>query len=647
MNSAEPIDSSTLEQLQKEIDFSHEEMDLKNNNNECNQVKLSFEQIMVEIQDVIDSFMNNDIEGAFAKCSGIENYSMYHSLANSMMKFIIAIVHLEQEDLQAALEQIKKTLVLIQKNRRKNTLIESFANILRWKSTDYNEYTDEEVHAELMLAEMQICLAFMNFLGEQSMLSMIKGALRIKSAHSTYKTCQQILKCKKNWSSNLSHENFKAGYLLGNGLFNLYLSHLPAKIINLLAMVGFSGDYSTAVNALQEVCDQLKSSIRSRVCQIMTTFYALYIEYIFGIGGKSSEWTEKQVNDLIVAYPNGALPLLLSGRSSQIRGYPDLAMDYYRKCLSVNSHWKSLNAACYWDLAWCSARKLDWIKAAEYTKKINECSNYSPAIMEYQYACFLLMHIDSGKCELSEVQSLKEVIFKSMEQVPLLRIRYAGKTIPVEKFSLVRAQEYTSGTKRELLLPALELYYIWNMFAHAAEKTDSHEPFLNLINAKYDQNAAQDIDELCTLHLLKGVTLTSLGWPFEAIEYYKKILEVAQDIQRDHFLPPHATFELGYAYMKAGDIQEAKIWLEKSRSEYSGFLIEAMIHLKVHTALLSLKRFEKSGESNTIGSCNPRKLVKTMSTVTEDSVAERNNSHKLKRHVSFSNDSVDSNSTSY
>lgn len=573
---------------------------------------MTFDESILDVSKIIDTFMSNDIDGAIAECEKYERSSLYHSLAKSFIKFIIAIIHLEDNELTSAREQIKKTIALIASKRRSTSLLESVSNVLFWRQYNYNEYTDEEVHAELMVAEVQIVLAFINILGEQSLVSMVKGALRIRSANATYKLCKEIIEHKSNWTSELSKENFRAGYLLGHGLFNLFLSHFPTNILKLLSIVGFTGDYFTAINDLREVAELLKSSIRSRLCQIVCIFYLLYVEYGFGIGGKSASWAESQVSDLLNAYPNGALAQLLAGRLEQIKGHPDTAVNYFLKCLDVNLHWKSLGAACYWDLAWCSARQCSWLIAADYTRQVTRVSHYSPAIMEYQYACFLFMHLDANKDKMdqSEIDSLRQKIDTSMALVPQLRIRYAGKTVPPEKFSVIRSQQYTDGERKNILLPALELYYMWNMFSHCTDYPETHLPFLNLVNDKLQLLEAQKgkcsdgstfgIDEKCLLLLIKGVILRTLGHPLDSISYFKEILEMTELITRDHYLPPHAAFELGFSHMQAGNICDAKYWLEKARNDYTGFLIESMVHLKVHAALVSIKRFQESGESDHI-----------------------------------------------
>ena len=62
-------------------------------------------------------------------------------------------------------------------------------------------------------------------------------------------------------------------------------------------------------------------------------------------------------------------------------------------------------------------------------------------------------------------------------------------------------------------------------------------------------------------------------------------------------MPPHAALELGLSYVKTGQMDKAKSWLEKARTDYSGFLIESLVHLRVHGALQAIRLAENKIQS--------------------------------------------------
>lgn len=61
---------------------------------------------------------------------------------------------------------------------------------------------------------------------------------------------------------------------------------------------------------------------------------------------------------------------------------------------------------------------------------------------------------------------------------------------------------------------------------------------------------------------------------------------------KDTYIPPHAALELGIVYAEVGRLGEAKEWLEKAKN-YRGFLVEVLVHLRIHAAMREIGDREK------------------------------------------------------
>jgi len=115
---------------------------------------------------------------------------------------------------------------------------------------------------------------------------------------------------------------------------------------------------------------------------------------------------------------------------------------------------------------------------------------------------------------------------KLMTQVPKLRQRIAGKSIPLEKFVARKARKCEAQGGR-LFLPALELAYIFQAIARAPRLVIS-EHMLPLVEAAlaklkpYEEapqaygKAAKFWDDWCLARHLEGACLRYIAYPVRA-----------------------------------------------------------------------------------------------------------------------------------
>ena len=292
----------------------------------------------------------------------------------------------------------------------------------------------------------------------------------------------------------------------------------------------------------------------------------------------TSEWLKNS--------PDGAFDLYWSGRAQQLMGNNRLAIDRLSKSISVQSDFLQMHNVCRWDIFWCYAMERKWRQAADVAKKLKSDCKWSPATNAYQYAtCLIQIADDEGRWS-----ELRPEIDRTMAEVETLRIRRGGKTFPPEKFAISMSQRYSNGD--QLCLPILPLFYFWNVFGNCADNPQLMEPLIELIDDKLNGHQSLTIDNRYLLLLMRGVCLRYCQKSSESIECFEQILTNQKSIQTDTFIPPHAAFELGLAYLESGDTSAAMRWLHKARDEYHGFLVEAIVHVRIHSALKKLKRLE-------------------------------------------------------
>lgn len=577
--------------------------------------------------------LNNKFIEALDICGQKANEQLYSSLAHATLSFLRASLTMEPNDLEAALDAINRASSVASSCRKKSSVISQL--IYR---QNYNTYSDEQIHAELVHAESLLLLSLISFLSDQSIICLIRGALRIRTCYQRYKDCLQILETRNNWSSELAKRHFESGVRMGYGTFNLLMSYLPRRVLRILEYVGFSGNRSVGVNELDRAI-QLDDGLRSVLSALIILCYHSYIENLFGLGHYEPEKVEQVSELLLQRHPNSAFFLLFRGRYHQMQGQLDLAIGDFQHAIECQDDWVQFHSICHWEIMWCHAVQMHWTEAAHYADLLRRKSKWSPASYTYQYATFkyaqLVEDYRQSLVNRAEFEDRLKEISEIIERVPKLRVRLAGKTIPAEKFAIMRTEKFFQQSNR-LTLPTLEFLYIWNIFVTLRNSPQIVERLLIRINSEIDhiecqmkfqqqlqkqqlnlqQVSSQDqtelnettsstsssghstgdmdeedeidlnenisIDDLCLALLLKAMCLKRLNRLDESELCLAKVITSEPEILRDTFLVPHAAMEMALIKLEREQYGESREWLRIARNDHTGYLHETMVHFKLH-----------------------------------------------------------------
>lgn len=85
-------------------------------------------------------------------------------------------------------------------NQYTEGMLINFAICIHYQSNE-NFFSTGEVHAELIYAEAQLLAALMTFLQDQNLVSLVKGAFKIRSCYQSYKECNLILNQRVCWAN--------------------------------------------------------------------------------------------------------------------------------------------------------------------------------------------------------------------------------------------------------------------------------------------------------------------------------------------------------------------------------------------------------------------------------------------------------------
>ncbi|KAJ0033668.1 hypothetical protein NQD34_000775 [Periophthalmus magnuspinnatus] len=557
-----------------------EEVDLTNSEN-GKITQMNLETALKECSTALEYFLNNHFADALALLKPWQDQSMYHAMGYCSILVMQAGMTFDPKDMDAAMTSLRDALQTCQRFRKKTGLVETLTSFL-YRQTSEN-LTEEEMHVELCYAEVLLQKAALTFLDE-SIIGFIKGGMRIRNSYQIYKECQAMINSRKEEQlGSLVH--FKSGVSMGIGSFNLMLSLLPSRVLRLMEFLGFSGDREVGLSELRE--GAASNSLRSILCTLTLMMFHLYITVILGTGEGNLTESEALLEPYAKKFPNGALMLFYTARIALLKGDFTLAQEKFLACIAAQEEWRQIHHLCYWELMWAYCFEQNWSEAYRYANLLCKESKWSQAVYMFLKAAILSMLPEE------EVTKMGENVVESFRQVDGLRMRIAGKSIPTEKFAAKKADRYNSSNPVELVVPALEMIYVWNGFTVVGKRPELTEGFLSsLKTAEQKLNDSKNpsvyhLDDQCVVQLLKGLCLRELGQLDQAELSFNHVISR----HFNNYLVPYTMYELGLLHKQRGDFDKAIEIMENVKANYKDYNMESRLHFRIHAALNTMGTF--------------------------------------------------------
>ncbi|KAG7486281.1 tetratricopeptide repeat protein 39B-like [Solea senegalensis] len=547
---------------------------------------MDLETAVKECSTALELFLNNRFADALAALRPRKSHSMYHAMGYSSILVMQAGMTFEPSDMDAAMTSLSESLDICQTFRRKTGIVETLTSL--WFRQPADNLTEEELHAELCYAEVLLQKAALTFLDE-SIIGFIKGGMRIRNSYQIYKDCLAAVNVTNEVEKQKTFAHFKGGVNMGIGSFNLMLSLLPSKVLRLMEFLGFSGDRELGLSQLRE--GAASNSLRSILSTLTLLMFHLYITVILGTGEGDLAEAETLLQPYTERFPNGALMLFYVARIALLKGNFTFAQEKYLACIAAQEEWHQIHHLCYWELMWAYSFEQNWNEAYRYADLLCKESKWSQAIYIFQKAAILSMLPEE------EVTKLGENIVELFREVDGARLRIAGKSIPTEKFAAKKAKRYFSSNPVNLVVPALEMMYVWNGFTILGKRPELTENILNTLEKAEEQlrmdldPSEYHLDDQCIVQLLKGLCLRHLGRLDQAEQCFNHVLASENNIKHENYLVPFTMYELGLLYKQKGDIQEAIAVIEKAKMNYKDYNMESRLHFRIHATLNTMGSF--------------------------------------------------------
>ena len=593
------ISSSSLKSIEIEDEFigkvSTDSLDPALNNNVTDAVyeekssdkKMTLEEMVKAGKEAFDVFINNQYMEGYFMLDEHSNASFFHAFGKSLILSLRFCFNMKGEYYKHAWDALMKAIHLINQSRKVRSTACKASGLL-FKS-EYSDWTDENCHAELCFAEITAFHAALLIANDRSISGAIKAAMKLRTCHNTYLECKDILKNRKNWSSQEMKDHFESGVLLGLGLFGLGVSYFPSKMIKLLEIAGFNGNRSSGLSQIMK-CAQLTHGLRYPVVSLVLSGYYGFADFFYGLGEPDVSVIFSILDHWLPIAPKSLAVQMGLAFKATWQGDFDSACRYYDEYEKGQNLMKAIVYASRWQKMWLYAIRFNWPAAVEQSRYLAENCKWSPSMLYYVHACLLSMLVEQlhSQNDQASARQFKCEMMSSFKKAIKLKRTFGGKRSFHEKLVAAKAKSFLDNPSKIVLVP-LDLMYMWNIFIIASRNSDYLPEMLSLIEEKLKYNTAQNNIEIhAFLTFMMGVCYEYSNCPLMAVETFYKVIDLENELIEENHLIPQAYFEIGQIYRRSRDTQQAIQWYKKAKT-FNNYVTDGLIKFRIDTALRLMK----------------------------------------------------------
>ncbi|KAG1773235.1 hypothetical protein EV702DRAFT_976206 [Suillus placidus] len=580
----------------------------------------------------------------FCEQSDPEKQRLYFATGFGLIQCVKGLMSFEDKDLLAAINHTKHGIAVASAHRKRpSSLAGRLAGyIVPSLSTSGTEWiegmTPVERHAELVYAESLYQKSLLGIVYSGDWLAFIREVLNMRTTISIYRQLGKWIETTHITSppsistpspihpylpSPSIDPHFRSGVYLGLGMSHLVLSMMPGKLLALVELFGYKGDRKFGLELLERaggwgtnarVVERETEGVRRAICDMSLLIFHLVLS-AFTFEGVDVRKAARVLEWNLKRYPNGVFFLFGAGRLALVRSQPSRALAYYARAAQAQTQYRNLHHISWWESAVACLGLWRVAESRSWWGKLGGEATWSKATYTYGEAACL--------ATLGEHAEAK----KLMERVQGLRQKIAGKSIP--KFVARKARKYLAQSDR-LLLPALELAYVFHAIAHAPREVIAREMISAVGGALGELGGANKgkdkklesrsgyWDDVCLARFLEGVCWRFVAYPDPDAELepdekipfstedartyseraFRAVFEHGPNIELDHYIVYFAHFEYGRLLARSGNKDGARTQfdlvmsgkpLEVNAAGRKGkYSLENALHMRTHAALEAL-----------------------------------------------------------
>lgn len=604
------------------------------NKNECKELKegssrssAGFWEYHGLARDGINLLLNSGFEESQKLFRSHSDESPLMSAGSGMVQFVQAILTFEDDQLDRALESLKKA--------QKVCYVENTA-----KKGLTQMGRDEQLMRQILYADCELYMALLTFL-KQGITDYIKGGYLMRRAWKLYDKCYyeisavggpfllwapelrgsgngvdlpsdlddveeahdesvgvgvvsplnpndatsytlDKLSLNEECGEGISPEALKhlqAAVSCGYGLFHLAISLVPPKLLKFCHLLGFSGNRDVGIQALNLASQS--EDMKAPVARLTLLWYHAVIRPFVALDEGNNEDGLTNATAILEEsyqeYPSSAVFLFFKGLVSRLKGNIGQALDEFHQAMRFAAEQKEIALICQYEVGWCHMLRLEWEYALPAFLRLREESKWSQSY--YAYLCGVTIGILGSTTET----------FAQFKLVP----KFVKKKTPLELFLVRKISFYKKfpPSEDDCLLLALEILYVWRAF-----NTCSSAVLNNILSALEDCKVSSHLAPLKSL--VQGAACKAIKKTDLAVKFFQDAIVKSGRSPPDPHVTPFAYYELGVLYAQDDETSaEGEELLKKVKDNFSGYDFENRLSFRVHAALARIEERKTSEAS--------------------------------------------------
>ncbi|XP_029650556.1 tetratricopeptide repeat protein 39C [Octopus sinensis] len=355
----------------------------------------------------------------------------------------------------------------------------------------------------------------------------------------------------------------------GYGTFQLCVSMVPPKILKLIEFLGFEGDRTAGLAALNETSNS--KDMKAPLAILGLLWYHTVLRPFFALDGiKISAGicdAELLIKNREKEFPRSSLFLFFKGRVHTLKRENELALSLYRQALTVAAGQREIELMCLYEIGWCNLMKLRWTECLYAFQRLRDESKWSKCYYSY------LLAVCHGS--LGDVEDAQNIF----QDVPSL---VRSKNNQIESFASHRAEKMKSNqvTQEFCKLFTLELVFLWH-----ALPTCTDDELRRMLTVCESQTDARIFHLKC---LLEGTIHKELGDTELAIQYLEEALARCSGKKDDVHVAAFSLYELASIYITDEPAKSIQL-LQCIKEKYKDYHFENRLTVRANNMLRNLK----------------------------------------------------------